>query len=184
MSPVAAAAAPPLRLVRLADTRPTPEPASTRTLLPWPTPEARTGGRYRDLGLPEHVQGTLAVNLREEDPEPDCDPGVDLLPDPQVWAPRIVLHVAETAAGYRRVMHLSRYVSPEVLGRVARRHALATHRRVPAGPVRLRLVRTQRPAPAAVEVAAVVEQLRSTRVLAARLIGIRGRWVMTALEFG
>lgn len=203
----------PLLLHRIVDDR--PRPSAAPTLRAWrplevadPDPSflGSGHGRYHDLGMPEHIQGTLALSLdgypepagarargpsrAQEDLEPrppewaEDEAMSHLLPDPEVWGPTLMLHVAETAAGQRRVLNLARHVSPDVLARLGRRHALAVRRHAPAGPVRLRLVRVQTPRPGVAEIASVVEQSHLTRAVAARLIGLRGRWVMTVLDLG
>lgn len=168
-----------LRVVRLGDTR--PQPLDPRT---GGVPHPSRPGLYHDLGLPRYVQGTLTLALDHREREPATTSLLHLLPDPGSWGPRIVLHIMETTAGYRRVGNLARHVTPDVLERVARRHALAARRQAPAGPVRLRLVRTQQPTDGVCELAAVVEQQQRRRAVAARLVGVRGRWVVSVLELG
>lgn len=176
-----AAARQPLRVLPIPDTDPPPEP-------PQPTqPRTVTAARRREAAAP-YVQDTLGVRLpgwgREVDfgPQPTSS---TRLPEPGDWARRLIRVVLEVMDGSRPASQLTRWLSPEIHERVARRGTLARQRREPhrhAPGVRALL--TCEPADGVAEVSAVVTHRGRVRALALRLSGVDGRWLVTALEMG
>lgn len=135
-----------------------------------------------------YVQGSLAVDLRHEAYDSYFGPqatGTADLPEPEHWARRIITATLEACDGSRSADQLSRWLTPEVRERVARRGMLARRRsRRPHRPPRVRTVLTCHPADGVVEVSAVVQADGRVRALALRMSGVDGRWLVTALELG
>lgn len=100
------------------------------------------------------------------------------LPDPRVWARRLVTAVLEVQAGTRPPTQLARYLDERVYAAVRRA------RRTPTAPVsaRLRSVRISEPDDGVVEATAVIERAGRCAAIALRLEGVDGRWVCTVFD--
>lgn len=154
-----------------------------------PSSGAGVGGAGQPVESdPLYVQGSLAVDLRHEAYDSFFGPqatGTADLPDPAGWARRLITATLEACDGTRSAEQLSRWLTPEVRERVARRGMLARRRaRRPHRPPRVRTLLTCHPADGVVEVSAVVQVDGRVRALALRMSGVDGRWLVTALELG
>ena len=136
----------------------------------------------------EYVQGCLAMDFRLDDTDaffgPQATPTVHL-PEPGRWAARMVHVLLEVSDGTRPIKQVSRWVSPTVRERLARRGQLARQRgrrRLRAPVVRRVLVCL--PAPSVAEVSAVVQIEGRVRAVAIRMVGQDGRWLITEWELG
>ncbi|GAB48479.1 Rv3235 family protein [Mobilicoccus pelagius] len=109
------------------------------------------------------------------------------LPDPQRWLHGVALAVYEAATGARPATQVMRFLAPDVYDSIVRRSGRAArHGLVTRRPVRLRRVRAS-VVPghtSVVEGCAVVDDHRRVRVMAVRLEGLDGRWLLTACEIG
>lgn len=105
------------------------------------------------------------------------------LPEPRVWAARLVQALVEVLAGDRPVGQLVRWTSTDVYDEVAARTLPGTA--VP-GSSRgvVRSVHVSEPVDGVAEVAALVRRGRRTSAVALRLEGLDGRWQCTAIELG
>lgn len=134
------------------------------------------------------VQGCLAVDFRLEGHDKLFGPqstGRADLPDPQVWAARLITAIFEAMDGMRPVTQLSRWVTPEIRERVARRGILSRQRHQrPGGALQVRTLRVCEPLDGVAEVAAVIGYRARVRAVALRMSGVDGRWLITALELG
>jgi Family of unknown function (DUF6459) len=136
----------------------------------------------------DYVQGTLAVDFDrgEEDSYfgPQATPATDL-PDPAVWARRLVRVCLEVMDGVRPAGQLSRSVTPEIRDQLARRGVLARRRRQrQRHAVTVRALTSCTPADGVAEISAVVTHCSRVRALAIRMVGVDGRWVVTAFQLG
>lgn len=136
----------------------------------------------------EYVQGTLAVDFRGPDDDPLFGPqatGTADLPEVRSFVATLTQALVETMGGARPPSQLRRWLSPAVHEVVSRRHTLALRRG--GGPARravVRRVRVCEPADGVVEACAVVLDAGRVRAVALRLVGMDGRWVVTALQVG
>ncbi|WP_295702621.1 Rv3235 family protein [Lapillicoccus sp.] len=142
----------------------------------WPAPSA------------DYVQDALAVDFGHDDDETwfDRRPTRTLdLPDPELFTARISQAIVEVLAGTRPAPQVVRWTSADVYAVLARRSLVAARRGVAAGrsPV-VRRVRVCQPADGVIEASAVVFHPDRVRAMALRLIGLDGRWVVTALQVG
>lgn len=165
-----------------------PRPAQAELrVLPIPATEPAPSSFVLPPPLDDYVQGVLAVDFRRgyEDSYfgPQATTAQDL-PDPADWAGRLLRVLLEVGDGIRPAGQLSRWVTDEILGRFTRRGVLARRRLQRQRPVRIRALRVCQPADSVAEVAAVVDHGGRVRAVAARLCGVDGRWLMTALELG
>ena len=108
----------------------------------------------------------------------------EFLPDPKLWAARLVQAIVEVTVGARPVGQLIRWTSTNVYESVQRRithtgSMLGTARRVAAI---VRSVHVSEPGDGVAEVCAVVQQGTRCRAIALRLEGVDGRWQCTALQ--
>lgn len=108
----------------------------------------------------------------------------EFLPDPRLWAARLVQAIVEVTVGARPVGQLIRWTSTNVYESVQRRvnHAgsvLGAERRAAAI---VRSVHVSEPSDGVAEVCAVVQHGARCRALALRLEGVDGRWQCTALQ--
>jgi hypothetical protein len=108
----------------------------------------------------------------------------DLLPEPRLWAGRLVQAVVEVTVGARPVAQLLRWTTTDVYDsvrcRVARSGAVAAGVRRAAP--RVRSVHVSEPRDGVAEVCAVVQHGPRCRAVALRLEGLDGRWQCTALQ--
>lgn len=108
----------------------------------------------------------------------------EFLPDPNLWAARLVQAIVEVTVGARPVGQLIRWTSTNVYESVQRRithtdSMLGSARRVAAI---VRSVHVSEPGDGVAEVCAVVQQGTRCRAMALRLEGVDGRWQCTALQ--
>ena len=112
------------------------------------------------------------------------------LPDPGPWVARLARACAEVAIGARPPAQLTRHVTRDELGRLARRGlAVARHpsSRAQRGVSRLRTVRAVRVCPVApgiVETSAVIVGGEHAQAIPIRLEAIDGRWLATVVQLG
>lgn len=165
----------PLRVVPIPVTEPLPRPAT------WQVPEHdRQAGGY--------VQGTLAVDFRSDHEDsyfgPQATTRADL-PDPADWSARLLRLVLESMDGLRPAGQVQRWVSTAIHERVVRRGTLSRQRgRTVRHATVVKVLRVCEPADGVAEAAVLVVHDTRVRAVALRLVGVDGRWVMTALEVG
>ncbi len=107
------------------------------------------------------------------------------MPDPDAWARRLITALLETMDGLRPATQLSRWITPDIRERVARRGVLARQRHQrPGGAPQVRALRVCEPADGIAEVAAVIGYRSRVRALALRMSGVDGRWLITVFELG
>lgn len=143
------------------------------------------GGIGRRHDAPRFVQESLAVDL-----EPACDPVVAYTPvregqlaDVSRVLPGIVLGMLEAMDGVRPVSQVSRWFAPAITERITRRGVVARRRGArPQHATRVLKVRVCRPATSIAEASVVVSHAGRVRAIALRLVGVDGRWIVTALE--
>lgn len=138
-------------------------------------------GRY-DRPLPFARTRRRRVAL----PPPPQSPARALLPDPALWARRLLLGIIETADGRRPLNQLAALLSPgvahglrtefELAGQLGRPHW--THRAV------IRSVRASEPADQVAELCATVRTGNRVRAVAMRLEVRHSRWCCTRLVLG
>lgn len=108
------------------------------------------------------------------------------LPDPAGWSRRLLIAVAETAAGHRPLQQLAALLSPSVAQGLGADFERAAQRRRrhwlhAAG---VRSVRACEPTDGVAEVAATVQVGPRVRAIAMRLEVYGGRWRCTRLHLG
>lgn len=105
-----------------------------------------------------------------------------LLPEPRLWAGRLVQAVVEVTVGRRPLAQLLRWTTTDVYDsvrcRIAHAGAVAPADAAP----RVRSVHVDEPRDGVVEVCAVVQHGPRCRAIALRLEGLDGRWQCTALQ--
>ena len=154
------------------------------------------------LALAFHLPGGLPVEpaaptLRlVAPPDPQTDPHyfgrqqtpLHALPDPRLFAGRLVQAMLEVAVAARPLGQLVRWTNEDVYRQLARQVRIAGHedatsrRRLATGQVRS--VRVSEPRGSLVEVCAVVQHRTRAAAIALRLEGVDGRWQCTAVQFG
>ncbi len=147
--------------------------------------------------LSPFIQGTLAISFdgdrdaASDSQDPD-DPAAfgprrtsaSDLPEPHEWVRCMAQALVEVMSGARPAPQVIRWTTPEVYSAVTRRHAVAGRRTTAARRAIVRLVRICEPVDGVVEACAVVVDNGRVRALAMRLIGVDGRWVISALQIG
>jgi hypothetical protein len=111
--------------------------------------------------------------------------GAQLLPEPRAWVQRLAGALLECMTGVRSTGQISRWVSPLVYERVNARSVIAKRRG--ARPMHRSLVRKVHlcaPDDGVVEASVVVQHDGRVRAMALRMVGVDGRWMVTALEMG
>ncbi len=112
------------------------------------------------------------------------------LPDARLWLEQVGLALYEAATGARPVTQVMRWLSPDVYDGVVRRTGRSARRGRPTRrPIRLRRVRVDAVSlpgedAGVVEAAVVLDDHQRVRVMALRLEGFDGRWLVTACEVG
>ncbi len=104
------------------------------------------------------------------------------LPDPGPWCGALVRTFVEVLLGSRPPAQLSRWLTAELYGTLARRAALAHAQRTDARRVRVLRVHTCAVDDAVLEASVVIHDGRRVRAAAIRIEIHRGRWRATALE--
>ncbi|WP_265447674.1 Rv3235 family protein [Flexivirga meconopsidis] len=135
-----------------------------------------------------YSQPTLRVHLRAADLDPMFGPQATqraALPDPEPWLRQLAAAMLECMTGVRAPSQIARWVSPLVLERVNRRNVIARRRGAhPIAPPRVRKVHVCEPDDGVAEASIVVHHQGRVRALALRLVGVDGRWMVTAMELG
>ncbi|WP_462418044.1 Rv3235 family protein [Kytococcus sp. Marseille-QA3725] len=106
------------------------------------------------------------------------------LPPALPWAAHLSRSMVEVMEGSRDAQQLARWVTPEILTRLARRNTLSRRLGTATGSTGVRTVRACHVRDGIVEVTAVVVVRGQVRALALRLEGLDGRWLLTVLEMG
>jgi hypothetical protein len=171
---------------------PTPGVSTRLADAPEPDPPETDGPRLRLVSKQKVVRGDRPRRPRrptagtlEEEFGPQSTPRA-LLPEPQLWAARLVQAFVEVDAGLRPATQLIRWTTTSVQEAIVR--PASTQQRVAErqlGEI-VRSVRASEPVDGVVEVSAVVQRggHGRCRAIALRLEGIDGRWQCTALESG
>lgn len=143
---------------------------------------------WTDPAHSDYVQGTLAVDFDRGCSDSYFGPQATAsrdLPEPGPWAQQMIRVALEVCDGVRPAGQLTRWCTPEIHDRLARRGLLARRRRQrQRHPNRVRALLTCRPADGVVEVSAVVTHNTRARALALRMVGVDGRWLITAFDLG
>lgn len=173
---------PPLRIVPAPQVDPPAlETATVQDLFAEQETRTRRCGR-------SFVQSTLAIDFRECGEDPVFGPQATQrvhLPEPSAWARQLIAAVLECMAGARPVGQLARWLDTEPRELVARRHRLAIRRDGrPLQRSTILKVHVCEPVDGVAEAAVVVHHDGRVRAIAARLSGVDGRWLMTALQIG
>lgn len=140
-------------------------------------------GRHRGYSQP-----ALRVVLDGEDADPQFGPQAtraDQLPEPRAWLQRIAGALLECMTGVRSTSQVSRWVSPLIHERVHARSVIAQRRG--ARPLHRSLVRRIHlcePDDGVVEASVIVQHDGRVRAMALRMVGVDGRWMVTAMELG
>lgn len=147
-----------------------------------PTPRLRLVPPHREDPLPfESALPSDATADHHGDgmfgrrPTPSSD-----LPDPRVWAGRLVVAAMEALSGRRPVQQLMPWTDDMVYAQVSR--TVRGRRRTEELPRVLTSLHVSEPADGVAEVCAVVTGADRSRAVAARLEGTDGRWRCTALR--
>ncbi len=133
-----------------------------------------------------YVQPVIPIERPDgEGRRSSAEAGTDRMPDPAIWARRLVPAVLECLSGFRQAGQLSRMVTPLLRQRLARRSAIARRRGVRGvkAPQVLK-VHICRPVDHAVEAAVVVRLDGRVRAVALRMEAVDDRWVMTSFTLG
>lgn len=104
------------------------------------------------------------------------------LPDPRGFAGPLVLAAQEALTGARPLAQLTRWVTPELYGRLA--DALPSTRTTSGRRATVLSVRAVPVSPTAAEVTVVLHDGQRVRAAATRVEEHRGRWRATALDIG
>ena len=173
---------PPLRVVPAPSAE--PEPLDTATVTQLFADQASRKGRRG----PAYVQSSLAIDFREVGEDPIFGPQATRrsdLPEPGVWATQIIGAVLECTTGLRPVTQLARWLDTIPREMVAHRYTMAQRRGTrPLGRSSVLRARACEPADGVAEVSLVVQHEGRVRAVAARLSGVDGRWLVTALQIG
>lgn len=161
-----------LTVLPIPDCEPTPLPQGQRPVAP----------------DPRYIQGSLAVDFRREGHDDLFGPqstSRQVLPEPELWARRLITAILESMDGLRPANQLGRWVTPDLRDRITQSGIVARQRHQrPGGPLQIRAVRVCEPVDGVAEVAAVIGYRSRVRALALRMSGVDGRWLITALEIG
>lgn len=167
-----------------------PSRPSHLTVLPIPDcePTPLPQGERPAAPDPRYVQGSLAVDFRREGHDVLFGPqstSRQVLPDPELWARRLITAILESMDGLRPANQLGRWVTPDLRDQIAQSGVVARQRHQrPGGPLQVRAMRVCEPVDGVAEVAAVIGYRSRVRALALRMSGVDGRWLITALEIG
>ncbi len=140
----------------------------------------------RAIRLYEQIELAVDFTPGERDPlfAPQPTPSIDL-PQPAQWSRQVLRVLLEVMDGSRDARQLSRHVKPAIRDRVARRGVVARRRGGRARKPNVVLsVHVGLPSDGVAEVAALVVHNGRHRAVALQLIGVDGRWLVTALEVG
>jgi hypothetical protein len=149
--------------------------------------------------LPGGLPAVPAVPLlrllpQPEDAEADADffkpqsTPVTALPNPRMFAGRLVQAMLEVAVAARPLAQLVRWTNEDVYRQLARLVRIAglevAMKRSRRAPGRVRSVHVSEPRGNVIEVCAIVQQGPRATAIALRMEGVDGRWQCTALQFG
>ncbi|TWE12160.1 Rv3235 family protein [Rudaeicoccus suwonensis] len=153
---------------------------------------------YADAAAPrraDHGYVQAAIDLHPVDLHPvpdDTDPLFApqatprrQLPEPQEWLRQLSSAILECMSGVRPTNQVARWMTPRLHDRICRLNVIARRRGVT--PVRcavIRRVHICEPDDGIVEASVVVQYEGRIRAMAVRMIGMDGRWMVTALELG
>ncbi|RNI23196.1 Rv3235 family protein [Flexivirga caeni] len=135
-----------------------------------------------------YSQPALRVLVGDDRTDPEFGPQpttAGQLPEPRAWVHRLAGALLECMTGVRSTNQIARWVSPLVRERVTARATIAKRRG--ARPLHRSLVRRVHicePDDGVVEASVVVQHDGRVRALALRLVGVDGRWLVTAMELG
>lgn len=135
-----------------------------------------------------YSQPALRVVLNTEDVDPQFGPQATrthLLPEPRAWLQRMAGALLECMTGVRSTNQVARWVSPLVFERVNARSVIAKRRG--ARPLHRSLVRRVHlcePDDGVIEASVVIQHDGRVRAMALRMVGVDGRWMVTAMELG
>jgi len=135
-----------------------------------------------------YSQPALRVVLNTEDNDPQFGPQATqthLLPEPRAWLHRMAGVLLECMTGVRSPHQIARWVSPLVYERINARSVIAKRRG--ARPLHRSLVRRVHlcePDDGVIEASVVVQHDGRVRAMALRMVGVDGRWMVTAMELG
>lgn len=135
-----------------------------------------------------YSQPMLRVLVNSDQVDPQFGPQATcahVLPEPRAWVQRLAGALLECMTGVRSTAQISRWVSPLVYERINARAVIAKRRG--ARPMHRSLVRKVHvcaPDDGVVEASVVVQHDGRVRAMALRLVGVDGRWMITAMELG
>lgn len=135
-----------------------------------------------------YSQPALRVVLNTEDVDPQFGPQATrthLLPEPRAWLQRMAGALLECMTGVRSTQQIARWVSPLVYERVNARSVIAKRRG--ARPLHRSLVRRVHlcePDDGVIEASVMIQHDGRVRAMALRMVGVDGRWMVTAMELG
>ncbi|GAB3495687.1 Rv3235 family protein [Flexivirga lutea] len=144
---------------------------------------AASRNRHRSYSQP-----ALRVVLGAGDTDPQFGPQAtrsQSLPEPGAWLQRMAGALLECMTGVRSPAQIARWVSPLIYERVNARSVIAKRRG--ARPLHRSLVRRVHlcePDDGVVEASVVVQHDGRVRAMAVRMVGVDGRWMVTAMELG
>jgi hypothetical protein len=143
--------------------------------------DTAVAGRY-DRPLPFRRQRRSRPPL----PPPAASPARAALPDPALWARRLLLGIIETAGGRRPLSQLTALLSPGVAHGLRTEFELAGQLGRPHWTSRgtIGSVRATEPADQVAELCATVRDDRRVHAVAIRLEVRHGRWCCTRLVLG
>lgn len=170
---------PPLRIVPAPRTEPPAlETSVVRELFARQTTQSRR----------PFVQSMLAIDFREVGEDPLFGPQATKrrdLPEPAAWTRQIMGAVLECLVGARPVGQLARWLDSGPRELVTRHHRRAQRRGArPLTRSTILKVHVCEPADGVAEACLVVQHEGRVRAIAARLSGVDGRWLVTALQIG
>ncbi len=176
---------------------PREQPSPTRLrVLPIPSvePEPLTAQEFDELArgsqreASQYEQIELGVDVTPGDRDPLFAPqptSSSALPQPAQWSRQVLRVLLEVMDGSRPARQLSRWVSPAIRDRVARRGVVSRRRGGRAHRANVVVsVHVGLPRDGVAEISALVVHNGRHRAVALQLTGVDGRWLVTALEIG
>lgn len=108
------------------------------------------------------------------------------LPDPAIWARRLLVGIVEAAGGKRPLQQLGGLLSPAITHglRADFHRAVALRARHWTHAATVRSIRASEPTPGIAEVCATLQIGRRVRAVALRAEEHQGRWMCTRLQLG
>lgn len=132
-------------------------------------------GRDQELPFPEDGQAAVERQVHHEN-----------LPDPAVWGRRLLIGLAETAAGRRPLNQVAALLAPAVYRGIGMEFERAGVRgtRHWLHSMLVRNVRVSEPSEGVAELCATVQTKGRVRAVALRLDAHQGRWRCSSLQLG